>query len=162
MRQALYRGRVVQRIRRFPEEYHDFGWKYGDLHHHYNGNFSTMISLIDDEAMETNTYDVVAHSVSEWTGLLMNGEKLFEGDIFQHKEHKGYMLPSFNAHVVWIDGSACFGYQRHDNFSRPTPFSEHDELQTDFLNHCKIIGNFYDNGDMIPKEKVESPDPLPF
>ncbi|MBK6938563.1 MAG: hypothetical protein IPH18_18240, partial [Chitinophagaceae bacterium] len=60
---ALFRGRLVQRVRRFPEEYHDFGWKYGDLHHYYNGSFFTQISNIDDEQMETNTWDVVGHSV---------------------------------------------------------------------------------------------------
>jgi len=164
MRQALYRGRVVSRIRRFPEEYHDFGWKYGDLHHYYNGSFFTHITEIVADEMETITHDVVAHSVSEWTGLLIGNQKLFEGDIFQYQEHKGYLLPSFTAHVVWIEESACFGYQRHDvcDLSQATPFSEHDELQTDFLNYCKIVGNFYDNNDLIPKVKIESPKRLPF
>ncbi len=47
MSKYLFRGRLVQRVRRFPEEYHDFGWKYGDLHHYYNGSYFTHITEID-------------------------------------------------------------------------------------------------------------------
>ena len=158
---ALFRGRLVQRVRRFPEEYHDFGWKYGDLHHYYNGSFFTQISNIDDEQMETNTWDVVGHSVGQCTYLVIKGQDLYEGDIIKYSQHKGYALPDFTAHVVYIKELACFGYFRHD-LKRPIPFTVHDELQTDFLDYCEIIGNTYENDDMIPKLVSESPDPLPF
>lgn len=147
---ALFRGRLVQRVRRFPEEYHDFGWKYGDLHHYYNGSFFTQISNIDDEKMETNTWDVVGHSVGQCTGLFVKGQHLYEGDIIKYSRHNGYALPDFTAHVLWISEKACFGYFRHD-LKRAIPFTVHDELQTDFLDYCEIIGNSYDNPDMMPK-----------
>lgn len=159
---ALFRGRLVQRVRRFPEEYHDFGWKYGDLHHYYNGSFFTQISNIDDEKMETNTWDVVGHSVGQCTGLFVKEQHLYEGDIIKYSRHNGYALPDFTAHVLWIEERACFGYFRHD-LKRAIPFTVHDELQTDFLAYCEIIGNTYDNPDMIPKIVVTGDtDLLPF
>ena len=157
MSKYLFRGRLVQRVRRFPEEYHDFGWKYGDLHHYYNGSYFTHITEIDADKMETNTWDVVSHSVGQCTGLKdKNGNWIFEGDILQYTEHKGYCLPSFLAYVVWMDNYACWGYSKADSESSASiAFSRHDELQEDFLNYCEIVGNDYDNKDLliIPSNK---------
>lgn len=172
MSKYLFRGRLVQRVRRFPEEYHDFGWKYGDLHHYYNGSYFTHITEIDADKMETNTWDVVSHSVGQCTGLKdKNGNWIFEGDILQYTEHKGYCLPSFLAYVVWMDNCACFGYSKADSeVSAVIPFNRHDELYEDFLNYCQIVGNDYDNKDLlaIPSNvpakvlKVEDDKDLPF
>lgn len=157
MSKYLFRGRLVQRVRRFPDEYHDFGWKYGDLHHYYNGSYFTQITEIDADKMETNTWDVVSHSVGQCTGLKdKNGNWIFEGDILQYTEHKGYCLPSFLAYVIWMDREACWGYSKAGNEkSDVIPFSRHDELYEDFLNYCEIVGNDYDNKDLLSvKPKV--------
>jgi len=57
------------------------------------------------------------------------------------------VLPNFIAEVQWINDSACFGYKRNDvpDWSSPTPFVEHDELQNDFLNYVEVVGNIWDN-----------------
>lgn len=171
MSKYLFRGRLVQRVIRFPEEYHDFGWKYGDLHHYYNGSYFTHITEIDADKMETNTWDVVSHSVGQCIGLKdKNGNWIFEGDILQYTEHKGYCLPSFLAYVVWMDNYACWGYSKADSESSALiAFNRHDELQEDFLNYCEIVGNDYDNKDLliIPSNKnkvsvIEDDKDLPF
>jgi hypothetical protein len=108
--------------------------------------------------METNTYDVVSHSVGQCTCLVIKGQDLYEGDIIKYSQHKGYDLPDFTAHVVYIKEFACFGYFRHD-LKRAIPFAIHDELQTDFLDYCEIIGNAYENNNMISNFASESSDP---
>ena len=76
-----------------------------------------------------------------------NGNLIYEGDFIKYSQHKGYMLPNFIAEVQWINDSACFGYKRNDvaDWSSPTPFAEHDELQNDFLNFVEVVGNIRDN-----------------
>ena len=46
-----------------------------------------------------------------------------------------------------FNDSACFGYKRNDvaDWSSPTPFVEHNELQNDFLNYIEVVGNIWDN-----------------
>ena len=128
---ALFRGRLVQRVRRFPEEYHDFGWKYGDLHHYYNGSFFTQISNIDDEQMETNTWDVVGHSVGQCTYLVIKGQDLYEGDIIKYSQHKGYALVDiFQPCVVfnkqntyqWFKQNTYYLNEEHDRSNRSKAF----------------------------------------
>ena len=81
MNDKIFRGKVYRRNRR-TGEYFDCGWVYGDLHRHYNGSLSTMISNICDKEMETKTYDVDYLTVGQWTGLEdKNKTKIFEGNI---------------------------------------------------------------------------------
>lgn len=86
--------------------------------------------------------EVIPETVCQWTGLLdKHGVKIFEGDIFQYRKHKWYLLDDFIGVVKFKDG--CFGYEGNRN--RPfTPFSEFDELQKDFLDHIEVIGNIHD------------------
>jgi len=92
---------------------------------------------------------------SRCTGLNTSfGQKMiYENDIFQYKEHKGYKLPNFKAKVVWIDDYACFGYQRllNGDWCPKVPFAEHDELDSDFISHCQIIGNTIENGSLFER-----------
>ena len=74
------------------------------------------------------------------------GKKIFEGDIFNYTKHKGYLYDDFQGEIKFEDG--CFGFvvitgQVYRTF---TPFSEIDELQSDFLNHIDIVGHTFDSG----------------
>lgn len=83
--------------------------------------------------------------VMQYTGLRDRiGVKIYDGDKFQYRKHKGCLLDDFIGVIKFKDG--CFGYEvMTDNISRLfTPFSEFDELQEDFLNHIEIIGNIHD------------------
>lgn len=93
-------------------------------------------------------YLVSKSTVCQFTGLRIKGTKLFQGDIFKYSKHEGYLLPNFTAEVVWIDEYACFGYRIigcDEWFSElPICFSGHDELRSDVLNWCEIIGSVHD------------------
>lgn len=149
---AEFRGKVVKRIRRFPDEYHDYGFVYGWYHGHYNGDFSSMITHVDEEDMETKTYDVQSHTIGQFVGLKdKTGKKMFVHDIFKFTKHPKYLLDSFIAEVIWIEEKACFGYKVLQSKSKQfhVPFTRHDELQNDFLNHVEIIGNRFDTPELL-------------
>lgn len=65
------------------------------------------------------------------------GNALHEGDWFKYTAHKGYLLPSFVAKIIWMEEYAAFGYQKE--LGQITAFAEHDELKYDFLRHIERI-----------------------
>lgn len=81
-------------------------------------------------------------TIGQFTGLKdKNGVKIYDGDKFQYRKHKGYLLDDFIGVVKFKDG--CFGYE--SNRDRLfTPFSEFDELKEDFLDHIEVVGNVHD------------------
>ena len=104
------------------------------------------------ESLEPKWY-VIGNSKCTGLNSTFGGKMFFEDDIFQYKEHPKYKLPNFKAKVVWIAEYACFGYQRllNGDWCPQVPFAEHDELETDLLSHCQIIGNTYENGSMFER-----------
>ena len=126
-------------------------WVYGDLYNNCDRGVNQNFIVRDNENIGTGEHILVD---SYTTGISIctmvkdrNGNLIYEGDFIKYSQHKGYMLPNFIAEVQWINDSACFGYKRNDvpNWSTPTPFVEHDELQNDFLNFVEVVGNIWDN-----------------
>lgn len=68
-----------------------------------------------------------------------HGIELYEGSVFKYTQHDGYMLLSFTGVVVWMKDYACFGYQYIDYPMRIEPFSNHHDIQQDFLDHIEVI-----------------------
>lgn len=151
MDRNTYRGRGFVRVQKFPERYEKTAFVYGDFHKDYDGSlyhFITQLPDLDTDDWQTKQYNVEANTVTQCTGLKdKNGTPIFEGDFIKYNQHKGYMMPNFIAEVQWINHSACFGYKRNDvpDWSSPTPFIKHDELQNDFLNYVEVVGNIWDN-----------------
>ena len=100
--------------------------------------------------------DIIAKVASKlymplaYTGLKdKNGIEIYEGYILQYTEHEGYLMGSCKMLICWDDEMAGFGYKMdspHDFFRS---FWNHDELKEDVLNHCEVIGNIYENPELL-------------
>jgi uncharacterized phage protein (TIGR01671 family) len=96
---------------------------------------------------------VFQESIGQYTGLKdKNGKEIYEGDILKYSAHDGYGLFPGRLTIKWIDDSACFGYSHSDQSFSPgyvSPFTEHDELKFDVLSYSEIIGNIYENPELL-------------
>lgn len=87
--------------------------------------------------------------IMEFTGLRdKNNKDIYESDIFQYHKNKRLTLPSFKGTVGWLEGYACFAYQIQGEYYK-WPFVKHDELDTDFLANMDVIGNVWENPELI-------------
>ena len=141
-REIKFRGKVFNYGK-------DCGWVYGYYHCEYTGNFYSCISTIDPEKAETNLYSVEENTVGQFTGLRdKNGKEIYDGDIIHYTHHAGYLLDSFVGEVVWMDDYACFGYS---TMGYDYAFADIDEIDSDFLSHVEVIGNIYENPELLTK-----------
>jgi len=122
------------------------GWVYGQLIHNYKLFSGIEVSFIYSNS-DNKVYNIVPETICQFTTLKdKNGVEIYKGDKFQYRKHKGYWFPDFIGVVGFKDGS--FGYEVITEQSYISnsfhPFSYHDELQEDFLDHIEIIGNIHD------------------
>jgi uncharacterized phage protein (TIGR01671 family) len=94
--------------------------------------------------------------IMRFTGLKdAKGIEIYEGDIIQYPKHEGYLMDSFKAEIRFIESYACFGYLKlglnEYGFDHVIihPFSEHDEFEIDVLPYFEVIGNIYENPELI-------------
>lgn len=107
-----------------------------------------IISVISHDEQHYNYYGnlpsfrVFPETIGQYTGLTdRNGVKIFEGDILKLKDYHGTRI----VRVFWGDmGSWFYG---GDGFSDEYIFNSHDK---------KVIGNVYDNPEMLGGEKNET------
>lgn len=97
--------------------------------------------------------EVISESVGEYAGITdKNKVEIYEGDILQYTQHSKYSLNSDLFIVKWDEDFACFGYiKKSDVLKNITPFSEHDELSEDVLSYSEVIGNTFENPELIIK-----------
>ena len=82
-----------------------------------------------------------------WTGLKTgDGTRIFDGDILEFTAHEGYTLQSCKMVVLYDNDSACWSYRV--GYIQKS-FTCHDKLQTDVLDHCKVIGNTHQNPELL-------------
>lgn len=137
MREILFRGKRV-----------DNGeWAYGDL-------------LTCDDEMEIYSEShgenggwVITETIGQYTGLTdKNGVKIFEGDILSSDRYPYTSDGKRNyfAEVVWFDNCPAFGlYTFKAPKSSVRGISEGSEFIEDDLSDMEIIGNIYDNPELI-------------
>lgn len=95
--------------------------------------------------------EVEAETIGQYTGLKDKiGKEIYEGDIVKRHEHS---IKSENCHVMssigqikFLDGAFGF-YKEKGNMYLFN--SLHDELEYEELNYYEVIGNIYENSDLL-------------
>lgn len=94
----------------------------------------------DAHPMDTSIYKLM-----QFTGLLdRNGKEVYEGDVVQYKKHDGYLLDDFTGVVTWDLTQLIVS-----NESSTLYLADVDELQHDVLNHLEVVGNIYENQELL-------------
>lgn len=148
MREILFRGK-----RKDNGE-----WVYGDLIHRKIWSSELYIIRVEDNGFDSYTeYEVIPETVGQYTGLDINGTKIFDGDIID----------------VFAYGRKMFLFWNEETFSWEiadvgTQLNEVNHLincmslgeigvEACFENEVrsKVIGNIYDNPEMMEANDIE-------
>ena len=87
--------------------------------------------------------------IQQFTGLFdKSGKEIYERDIVKYTRHDDYLMDSFVKKVLWNNELATFGLLSDSGFI--LPFSDHSELDIDVLPHLEVIGNIYENPELLP------------
>lgn len=93
--------------------------------------------------------EVVPETVGQYTGLLdKNGKKIFEGDIVMFSRNRN--LPNFTPvpEVIRYHCGDC-AFQRLPYNKSLTVGNSGRLLQPDMMSDCEVIGNIYDNSELL-------------
>lgn len=140
-RAVLYRGKYRS----------DYGWQYGHYYNNCDCGVNMDIIINHDEFTGTGAeFQIDKKFLGQSTGLKdKHGKIIFEDDILQYTEHKGYLFGTCKMLVCWNDENAGFGYKADSMHGFFMSFWNHDELKRDVLDHCEIIGNIHDNPELF-------------
>lgn len=84
----------------------------------------------------------------EYTGLKdKNDKEIYEGDVVKYTKHKSYLLADFIGEVKWWK-SGCWDFFTTAGYPRIGIQTAH-ELERDILSHIEIIGNLYENPELL-------------
>ena len=125
----------------------------------------TVIDDIDENSSEVNEIEVIPETVGQYTGLTdKNGKKIFEGDIFKFNDEvwENYYTACGteydsceveNYGVVGFDEDrSCFDfvqYKFNENSVEADLHENHDIEFADFIKELEVIGNIYDNKEIL-------------
>lgn len=146
MREILFRAKAINRYpdREYRTNYKNGAWVYGLVTAMYDDSFPNLpaeMKNIDG----ISDIDVDHRTIGQYTGLTdKNGVKIFEGDIIRYGD---------TIHKVVFEqrnGTAYFGlvYSPIETL----PFGQYQDLQ-----QLEVIGNIYDNPELIGGEADEQP-----
>jgi uncharacterized phage protein (TIGR01671 family) len=92
------------------------------------------------------------YEVMQFTGLKdKNNKEIFEGDILEFKNELGKHVK----HTVFrVEGGLAINAHNSD-FGKETPFYDAcaDPQTAAWIRQCAVIGNIYQNADLLPKEE---------
>lgn len=139
MREILFRGKTTN----------ENEWIYGDIFH--SGAYPE-ITRIHDYINRVN-YAINPETIGEFIGLTdMNGAKIFEGDILASDKYPYTSDNNQNyfAEVVRFDNCPAFGlYTFKAPGSAVRGVAEGSEFIEDDLSDMEVIGNIYDNPELL-------------
>lgn len=135
MREILFRGKRER-----------YGWIYGSLISDSVNDKSPIIIAWASENSKYNTgeFSVLPDTIGQYTGIKdKNGKKIFEGDIVGAHYNPMYPEDTCLMVVTWLpEGSVGWGLKQ--------PCCEmYDMLETSDSADLEVIGNVYDNPQML-------------
>lgn len=108
-------------------------------------------------ASNGNPNNIIPETVGQFTGLIdLNGKKIFEGDIIADYFGKVYGV------VEYGEGSFDSGILKYTGFYCKSSSISNDgnlcnESNKDYWNRHQVIGNIYDNPELLKLEKRGNP-----
>ena len=119
-------------------------WIYGNLIQWGDNRYSIMPISMHVELAFAN-YEVIPETIGQYTGLKdKNGKKIFEGDIV--KTNRDVI-----AKVLWDND--YLGYFLHVNEENSIEDFENGEQPLyDYFEDIEVIGNIYDNPELLKEE----------
>lgn len=123
-------------------------WIYGDLVHRIDSQKTI-------SPVQINGIGVKEETVGQFTGLFdKNGKEIYEGDIVEwlflsygcYGEQEIYL----KGYIEWHQGGLIFNITEND--FENAGFYAISDLHTDTESDVKILGNIYDNPDLIKEE----------
>lgn len=139
----------MDRIIKFRGKNKDIGWVYGQLAYDINGNayiiqeveIDASYGLEESILFATMWYRVDKETIGQFTGLYdKNGKEIYEGDVLQIDVDRAY--------VKWNDKYGYFQLIPIEDY-----YFDSDVIgqALEYL-EAKIIGNIYDNKNLIEEE----------
>ena len=145
MRNLKFRGKTENNI-----------WKYGSL---LKDNPQKIYYIVDNE--DGTGREVLEKTIGQYTGLKdKNGKEVYEGDIVEFKDvgEEGYEYKEgfdFDniAQVVYKNGIYTLSnFGETDNSYYATNSTDEERLEEVLRNgNCKVVGNIYDNPELLEK-----------
>lgn len=123
-------------------------WVYGDLIH----NQKVTKKGLEPRVM-VGGYEVDEDTISQYTGLKdVNNKEIYEGDIVKWTFffYIGSEVQKDLVGIIkWYQGGSIFDVIKHD--IEEAGFYGISDLNTDTESDCEIIGNIYDNKELLNK-----------
>lgn len=167
MREILFRGKAINRDKGYHlTEYKNGEWVYGLVTKLYDEQFKSL------PAEMTNTngirgIEIDYKTIGQYTGLKdKNGNKIFEGDIFKFEDEvwQSYYTPCGTEWDSWkAENCGVVGfneelsqydfvrYKFSQNSVEADLHENHDMTFADFITDLEIIGNIYDNPELLER-----------
>jgi uncharacterized phage protein (TIGR01671 family) len=137
MREILFRGKRV-----------DNGeWVYGAFYAYYDFKRTIVQILTDRTNGIPDAYEVIPESVGQYTGLTVNGKKIFEGDIISIPFEEDRSPWEENC-IYYENGEVYFDTMRHGWYIR---FFDGEELSIWEYDEVDVVvvGNIHDNSELL-------------
>ena len=124
-------------------------WVYGYFYHYYDGSLHSIITNIDDDEMQSNTYPIDLGSVGICTGVKdKKGCDIYEGDFLVESDSEngisGYYPVVYNNKTA----SFCIDNSYYKDHSHLV-----DMVSYFGLNDLEVAGNIYDNPERLPNNR---------